>query len=496
MSTNLNKPGERARRIQSAWALRALIVGAILAALVVALTLSLAAPRRDPPVRSAPDRTTQAFSLGTDGAELQATVKAAAAAFNTYIKRDRKGGDILAVANEFANINTEADLLQTFRMLATASGDDYFGLLTNAQYLDRLARMGGGNIGVDVDITFDWSAKKYLLSRVGPTAEAQGLKQGDEIVEILGMKIPKDSNQWQIAQQVGLLMQQGLLNSKLEVVVLRDDKEVRLPLTRLVTSRAPAFEVAPMVHPLSNERMLDAKSLTFHHLRSETLLTDLYQQLRTLQDKGVRGIMVDLRQVGEGDTETAVRVAAMFLQDGPLGSFIQTTPEGALVMTTYEIAKGKVQVKTDGPFAVGPHGKIAENPTQPPRVEVKDWPCNVFRGQVTAVQANSTLGGGEVIAAAFGQSWLRDQTRTQTVAKQYTRGKGTAQTYFSISGKYWLRVSTSFAVQPDGSPIEGQIGPGPNVGCPQDEDEHWFARFTLFKRMSVMPHSDYPADRR
>jgi C-terminal processing protease CtpA/Prc len=210
----------------------------------------------------------------------------------------------------------------------------------------------------------------------------------------------------------------------------------------------------------------------------------------------VRGIVVDLREVGEGDTETAVRIAAMFLQDGPLGSFISTTPEGALVMRSYEIAKGKVQVKIDGPFAVGEDGKIAGKPAKPQVIEVKDWPCNVFRGQVSAVQANSTLGGGEVIASAFSHSWLRDETRTQTVAKQYTRGKGTAQSYFQVGAKYWLRVSTSFAVQPDGSPIEGEIGPAPNVGVPPDQDEHWYARFTLFKRMSVLPLSDYPADRR
>jgi C-terminal processing protease CtpA/Prc len=476
--------------------LRALIVGAILAAVGVVLTLTLV-PARVQPVPSRPrDRTTQSFWLGTDPREVQGTVVAAAAAFDTYIKRDTKGGDIRRVAAEFANINSEADLIQTFRMLATASGDEYIGLLTNEQYLDRLARLGGGKIGVDAEVSWDFSGKKFTFTQVGPTAAAQGLKQGEEITQILGMQIPKDANGWQIAQQVNILLQRGLLNSKLEVVVQRDGKDHTVPLTRVVTSRAPAFDIAAMQHPLSNKPMDDAKVLTFHHLRSETLLTDLYQQLRTLQDQNVRGMIVDLREVGEGDTETAVRIAAMFQQDGPLGSFIQTTPEGTLVMRSYEIAKGKVQVKTDGPFTVGEDGKIASTPLKPQRIEVTDWPCNVFRGQVTAVQANSTLGGGEVIAAAFTHSWLRDRSRTQTVAKEYTRGKGTQQTYFQVGNKYWLRVSTSFTVQPDGSPIEGERGPGPDVACPPDQDEHWYARFTLFKRMSVLPHSDYPADRR
>lgn len=491
-------PGERAQYIQSGWALRALIVGVVQATIVIAILLAVLPepkPERKPDPVTRPS-ITQSYSLGVDARELETTIKAAHAAFNVYLKRDRAGRHIDGIANEFARVNSEADLLQVFKLLATTSGDDYIGIFTAEQYRDRMARLSGATVGVDATVTWDFRTSKYTLSRVGPSAEKQGLRQGDEIVEIMGLKIPKE-NPYQIAQAVEQMMANGLLDSDFEVVVIRDGKEIRIPLKRTVTSRAVAFEIGECQHPLSGKPMPNARSLTFHHLRSDTLANDLYQQLKTMQDKGVEGLVVDLREIGDATgNEVPMRIAAMFLQSGQLGCFITVTPEGTLEMKSYYIEAGKVHVKTQGPFAVDADGKLADKPSKPDVVEIKNWPCDVFRGQVTAIAGRQTHGGGEAIAAAFTQSWTRDKSRTQTVAKFYSNGKGTGQTYFPIGQNYWMRLSTSFSLQPDGSAIEGQVGPGPNVACPQNEDEHWFARHTLFVRMSTLVPPEFPANRR
>lgn len=489
--------GHRARQIESAWALRALIVGALLAGVAVALSVWLCpAPKAPPrPITGSP-RASNEFSPGVDPKQLEAAIKATATAFNVYLKRDRVEADVLAVTREFASINSEGDLLQAFNMLATASGDQYMGVLTNAEYIDQTARAGGAQIGIDVNIVYDSSAKIYKFDRVGPEAERQGLKVGDVILEIAGLKVPTDApNPFQIPAAIASIMRNGLLNSNVDIVVRRDKTELNLSLTRRVASRTPAFTVGDMMHPLSNKPISDMQALTLNHLRSKSLMTDLYVQLKTFQEANVRGIVVDLRNVGEGDPETAVRIAAMFLDKGPVASFIRTTPEGGLVIHRYEIVNGQVQLKIQGPYVVQANGKLSEKPSAPDKVELLDWPCDVYKGQVVAVLGRQTSGCGEAIAAAFSHTWRKDKSRTQTVAKFYTAGKGTAQTYFPIGENYWLRLSTAFCLQPDGSVIEGELGPGPNVACPQDQDEHWFARYTLFVRSSVLPPSEFPAER-
>jgi len=488
-------PGQRARQIQSAWALRALIVGAVLAGMV--LVGVVLAPKPKPPAIAidANPHLSHQYSMGTEAKQWEAAVKATDAAFSVYLKRDQVHPDIQAITREFAQIRNEADLLQVFQMLTTASQDSYIGLMTNEEYQDRIARLGGAKIGIDMEVSWDAGNKLIKISRVGPAVEKEGARVGDVVLTVEGEELPNDPAQGpQIQQAINKILQRPMLHSRLNFGVRRGKDALNLRLSSTVIARVAPFAVEEMVHPLTNKKMAGVKTITFHHLRSATVLADLYQELHMMQEAKVRGIAIDLRELFEGDTETAVRIAAMFLQRGVLSRVIQTTPEGTLLVKTYEIVDGRVQVKTQGPYLVGADGKVSEKAEAPDKVEVTDWPANVFQGQTVAVFGRNTSGCGEVIAAAFSHSWRTDKTRGETVAKFYSWGKGTQVTYFPVGHKYWLRLSTAFVLQPDGREIEGQVGPGPNVACPTNQDEWWVTRHTLFVRMSVVPRPVWPKE--
>lgn len=487
------KAGARARELQSAWAVRAFIVAGVLSAAAVT-AISLLLPESKPASVTVISRTGREFSPTMNRQQLLDAVKASEAAFRVYLKRDRVLGDFEAIAREFEDIKSDSDLVQLLTMLASAAGDDYFAVLTNQQYEHLSAVSSGGKIAVDFDFSYEWQKNAWEVSKVGPTAEAAGLKKGDQLHSINGyLAIPSDDfNQRNALERQMKMRMLGLINTPVEVVVRRDGQLNTVRLKVQVVSRSDAFSVDDMEHPLDRGKVKDFKTITFNHLRSATILTDLHQQLRSWQATGVRGIAIDLRNLSEGEGEKAVRVAAMFREKGVLSRLIETTPDGDLVMKTWEIVDRAVRLTTKGPFKVGADGTVVMPPSAPEMVQVKDWPTNVYRGPVVALFGRQTSGVGELIASALKESW-RVEKRGMTVAKFYSWGKGTSQTYFPIGNGYWLALSTAFYLQPDGSSIEGRVGPAPNVACPSNQtDEWWFTRYTLVDRLNVVPRPEWP----
>lgn len=489
------KPGaSRARQIHDAWALRALTVAALLAIVVtsaVALLLALSRPQERTPV-PADVRTSNQFSLGVRKDELVKGVRAAHAAFKLYLKRDLVEKQLGALEAEFKEVESEGDLIQALSMLTAASGDRYFGLLTSTQYAHLSALQDGASIGVDATFDFEFASASWTVRSVGPTAEEEGLRVGDEIISVERLEMPghADPEAAQVARQI--MDGGGLLGSKVSIVVERGGSRVLLQLTREVTAYAPPFVVANMTHPLDNVEVQDLKTITFTHLRGPTLLGDLHHELLIMQASNVRGVAIDLRLLREGDGETAVRVAAMFLEKGVVARLIETTPEGGLIMKTYEIVDGRLHVHRRGPFMVREDGTLDTAPAEPDRNEVTDWPVNVYRGVVVALTGRETSGAGEVVMAAFSSSYTKDKSRAQTTAKFYSQGKGTRQTYFVLNDRYVLRLSTGFYLSPEGSAIEGELGPAPNVPSNPNVDEWWFARNLVVERLNVVPLPEWP----
>lgn len=492
-STNKQMTGGRARELTFDWATRAVILTSVLA-LAVVTVIWFTLPQAQPQRALSLTRTGNSFSPALNQKQLADAVKAAEAAFRVYLKRDKVIGDAEAIAHEFAQAKSEADLMQYLMMLGSVAGDDYFAILTNQQYEHLTALISGGKVGADFDISWDNVRNAWTVSKLGPSAEAAGLLKDDVVYSVNGdLAEPSEDNAVRAATE-GMLKARlsGLINTPINLLVRRDGKLVPVYLRTQVVSRVDAFVVDDMEHPLDKVKVPDFKTITFRHLYSDTLLVDLQHELTAWQSAGVKGIAIDLRTVSSGDAERAIRIAAMLREHGVLSRMIETTQDGHLVMKTWEIVNGAVHLKTKGPFTVSYEGKVDLNAKVPETDVVKDWPTNVYRGPVVALSGRQTAGAGELIASAMSESW-RVEKRCMTVAKFYTYGKGTSQTFFPVGNGHWLRLSTGFYLQPDGSSIEGELGPGPNVACPGGRtDEWWFTRFTLVERFNVVPLPEWP----
>jgi C-terminal processing protease CtpA/Prc len=511
--------GEQARRIQAERAMRVFIIAVAITALAtVGVTVALFRPGAHDGVPAAQKRGTQAFSPNFSVDEALGYVKQARAAYKLFIKRDRVDPRIEAIEQEFLSRKTlcEADLFQMYRHFGEASTDDYFAIVPNERYQHVKALMRGATIGIEITITYEAQTNSWVVGTVKENSQAQreGIQVGDRVVAFDDWLIPANvGNPIQFQQAIAqFLSQGGLLDSKVKLTVERkdakDDKKTTkldIFLTRVVLSEAPPFAIADYSNPVEGGKQKDIQEITFRHIESETVVQDLFTELVKMSqvDGGLKGLIVDLRNLQAGDADKAVQIVAMFLNEGVLSHRMEVTTEGELLIKTYVIEAGKVHLKTWGPYKIEVNGAIdpaagKRDPNRPNKDEVLPWPVGVVDAPIIAVAGRNTGGAGEVIAAAFRHQWESTTPKHAELAAHFlSQGTSMGRTFYPVlGGTFWLQVSTSYHLAPDGTKIDTFIARGnivglePNTGIPDRVDEMVFARQLMVDRLNVIPLPD------
>jgi C-terminal processing protease CtpA/Prc len=285
----------------------------------------------------------------------------------------------------------------------------------------------------------------------------------------------------------------GLLGSVCKIVCRRNDVAIEAEVKRTVLTTSEARQTLS----ISNIWQFGdgaASQIQIQNLWNPDTLTELIEKLKQMDKNEVRGILLDLRNVAGCDGDTAVRIAALFMDKGVIAHRILIQPDGTLVMHTWEAKDGKVQLTTKGPFKVNSDGAIDPEPAKTPQVEMLDWESNVYKNTVVAIMSNETSGGGEVIAAGL----MADFKRHVVTSEYLSAGKGTYQSYFQVGPEHVIALSTAFYLRPDGTPFEkGADGKGmmPN-GIPRGNFRsiEEFANHLLEERLSVVPVPDLPPE--
>lgn len=470
---------------------RTLAASALASALsVVVLVLWSVLPKDQP--RMAETSAGSQYSLTSE--DLNSQFKAGLAAFRQYLKRDRTESELTAVGAQFSDLTSEGELVEALRQLFLAGKDDYGEILTDAAYQHRMMEQSGYSIGVDMEVGFDVKSNGVRVTKCGESVTAFGIKSGDEVTAVDGRDLTAFGTTdagalTELVQELNERLKNRLLHSTVPVRFRHDGKLMEASLPRIaLLPRAKAYSVSDMLHPETNKRVSDLKEVAITNLRHETIVSDLFRELTLMQEAKVQGLILDIRSLSEGDGATAARIAALFLEKGVIGRWIETKPDGTLVMRTYEIDGGRVHLRTKGPYKVTPGGSLDFNAMEPDKDETLDWQTNVFKGVVIVLVGHHTSGAGEVLAFALKHS--SDTTkRAQVLAKFVPAGKGADQTYSPV-GKYWIKLSTKIYLQPDGRDIKGQEGY--SVGIAHHADEFNSARLAVVAALQVVPAPDYP----
>lgn len=180
-------------------------------------------------------------------------------------------------------------------------GDPYSAYLSEEEYNEIMISTTGEYQGIGVTIAPDTSGLINVVSPIdGSPAEAVGIRTGDKIISVGGTVYDGST----IDQAVAAM--RGKPGTKVDLVILRGNKELAFSLTR-----------ANIVMKSVRSEVLDG-NIGYIRISSfeEKTAEDFKQQLRDMELKQVKGVVIDLRDNGGGLVESSIEVADLLLDEG------------------------------------------------------------------------------------------------------------------------------------------------------------------------------------
>jgi carboxyl-terminal processing protease len=311
------------------------------------------------------------------------------------------------IKREYVDEVDDKQLMEKAIRGMVAALDPHSAFLDNEEFEEiRLSTMGSYP-GVGIEVVAEESAVKVLRPIEGSPADLAGMLAGDLIVKI-------------------------------------DDKDVGADLAGAITQmRGPAGSVVRLTvrRPVTGERLefslrrakVDVRSVLqttlepgFGYLRitsfSETTADDVARSvalLRRENPKGLKGLVLDLRNNPGGVLEAGVAVADAFLNEGVIVS--------------------------------------ADGRTSDARFRMEATPGDLLDGAELVVLVN----GGSASAAEIVAGALKDHNRAELIGHK-TYGKGSVQTVMPLSHGGAIKLTTSRYYTPSGVSIHGK-GINPDI---------------------------------
>lgn len=272
--------------------------------------------------------------------------------------------------------------------------DPYTSYLTAEQVSDFKAGSDAGRAGIGAEFS-QVSAYLYVVSVVKDSpADKAGLMPGD-VIEYIDTKATRDIS---LYDAVHLIL--GDPGTKVKLRVLRSG------------ARPQTIEVARAVYdaPDASTEMRDGVGIVKVFSLDKGKGASVQKAVASLKAKNVNKIVLDLRNVGGGDIDTAVSVANLFIRQG-------------------EIAK-----------VIGRENKVQKTYTADPSKHIYD-------GKAAVLIDLGTAGAGEVVAAAF-----QDSKRGEVIGEK-SFGAGVEQALFTLKGGDGFLLTTAKWASPSGNPF-------------------------------------------
>lgn len=280
-------------------------------------------------------------------------------------------------------------------------GDPYSAYLTEDEYKNIMISTTGEYQGIGVTIAPDDMGLINVVSPIdGSPAEKAGIKTGDKIISVGGEVYDGSS----IDQAVAAM--RGKPGTKVDLIVLRGDNELEFSIVR-----------ANIVMQSVRSEMLEG-NIGYIRISSfeEKTAEDFSEQLRDMELKQVKGLVLDLRDNGGGLVDTSIKVADMLLDEG----VVTYTEDRGGSKEYYRSATGK----TDLPYVV--------------------------------LVNEGTASASEILTAA-----IKDY-KSGTIVGTTTYGKGIIQSVEQLSTGDAVKLTVMQYFSPDGNIIH-KVGIDPDV---------------------------------
>ena len=320
------------------------------------------------------------------------------------LARDEKANrESLATAYQFIQRNAPAVPPKELTYGAIdgilAQLDSYSSFMPPEAYREMRLETQGNFGGVGIQLAVKDRQLTIVAPIAGTPADRAGLQPGDRIVKIEG----KPTQEMALMDAVNRL--RGSPGKKVTLTILRQESSgpFSVTLTREIIALKPIKSVE-LEYAIGYLRILSF---------SEQSGRDLQHAVHTLAEKGLRGLILDLRGNRGGLFNESVRAAELFLGAGM-----------PVVSITSRHKQQEAQLKTAAPGAL----------LKIPMIVLVD---------------GASASASEIVAGA-----LQDLKRALIVGSK-TYGKGSVQTIIPLSDGSALRLTTAKYLTPQGRSIEG-----------------------------------------
>lgn len=294
--------------------------------------------------------------------------------------------------------------------------DSNSSYLTAPEYKIYKERPSGGNAGVGMKVSKRSGYAVVVSVLPDSPAEKEHFTDGD-VIEAIG-----DESTMEMSQAMINLKLEGKPGSQVTLSVIRPRKT---DPDKVTLTRAPEAIPSLATQQYDNSTILYLKPLVLTASRVDAIASDL----KSMSKNGKKKILLDLRDVSEGNEEQGLRLANLFIKQGTLATLSgQRFP-------TQTFSADSSKFVTDAPLAV-----------------------LINRG---------TAGASELAAAA-----LSDSKRADLVGER-TFGEGSVQKTFELPDGAALLLTVATYSAPGGKKImEEAVTPGTLVGpTPEQEAE-------------------------
>lgn len=437
---------------------RALALAGILALITTVLVLALGLLEPGDARRDSPELGGHAEPFSpTPSQDLEALYRQAWVAVRDNLADESKLADWQKWEHKFdGRIRTERQLREAIQEMLASLGDKHTHYVSAHVIREFEYAVNGKIVGIGITITDEFAVNSVQPN--GPAAKA-GLRKGDVILSVDG----EPTAAHDLKKVVSLIRGDARVGSKVVIWVAREGKPARFEIERAVVQTTAAVRSNTMWGPWFDPS--EGNSLKIDNMRSESVVDETAKEIDSLNKKGVTALVLDLRGINGGSGETAARIAALFLENGPVAQSLERV-DGLIETTQYEVVAGKLIVTRIHPARRTAPQEIAT-------------PVHAFKGALVVITDDKTSGAAELVAAA-----LKENKRAVVVGIK-TKGKSSGQRTVYLNGKHAIRLTSLTYFTGQGSAFE-TTGITPDVVVAEG-DRQWIFEKGMSELKKIAP---------